>query len=419
MELIQKQLEFIDTIFETATLSREKIEKLKNHFISWINTSEYNLDLSYGGIYRYATNLILKEERGVDPLNSALSLDASFANSSFNLLNSILTANLNRYNLNEASINKNPVTNDSSPNIVKGADLYKFLDGIKDRLDYYEYKLMDILISHCSAAAKKLPMMLDNALPNIPQLKERLEKMVKKFKINDQIVIPRKHIIEISFEPYFTIKSKRRDFEGNPLKFFNENIETYGQLSRSQLEVVDQTLYVALLKHRQIDMAIRQKRGITYRGYESPLDYFNAHPELHNLRAKELKKIDGSLYRYLSKSGQIQKAIPKRYRGYNNALDYFNAHPELHSLSRKGLYNGDAGLYDKLRAESNLQIAIPKKYRGYDTALEYFNAHPELHNLSRKKLSSQDGGLYKKLEKEGNLQIAISKISNSKCLEVQ
>jgi len=57
-----------------------------------------------------------------------------------------------------------------------------------------------------------------------------------------------------------------------------------------------------------------KKRGKfvpNYRGFKDPLDYYEAHPELHELGRWELAKQDNALYCALLRRGLISKLIPE------------------------------------------------------------------------------------------------------------
>lgn len=58
-----------------------------------------------------------------------------------------------------------------------------------------------------------------------------------------------------------------------------------------------------------------------YRGYESPLEFFNAHSELHGLSRSELQEVDCGLYASLRSYGKMDEAIPKlRKRGRKRVI---------------------------------------------------------------------------------------------------
>ena len=103
------------------------------------------------------------------------------------------------------------------------------------------------------------------------------------------------------------------------------------------------------------------KRNRTYRGFNSPLDYFNEHFKDRNLTRGQLQKEDFSLYHTLRRHGQLNEAIPKQYRNHDSPLDYFKEHFGDRKLIRSQLRKEDDGLYQALRNHKQLDEAIPKE----------------------------------------------------------
>lgn len=140
-------------------------------------------------------------------------------------------------------------------------------------------------------------------------VRERLDEIARRFKVDGRLAIPPVPIVEIKFNPLF-IRFQQRDFDGNPLAYFLSHNDVYKDVSRSQLKRIDPYLYVALLRANQLDIAIPQKKGVTYRGFESPLTYYIAHHEKYKgLNPRKLQKLDPGLYDALRRKNQLYQAI--------------------------------------------------------------------------------------------------------------
>ncbi len=196
-------------------------------------------------------------------------------------------------------------------------------------------------------------------------------------------------------------------YTGDPLLFFKNHLELYGQVkSQVELKRLDPKLHHALANHNQLREIFPSK---TYRGFPSPLDYFYAHPELHGLGRFGIHEADRGLYDALRRWDQLQQIPRKRipYRGFSSPLDYFNAHSEMHGLTKTQFANQYPNEYRALIRWKQLELAIPKTYRGFSSPLDYFNTHEELWDLTRKQLSIVDSGLSSSLRKNSQMNQAI------------
>ena len=153
------------------------------------------------------------------------------------------------------------------------------------------------------------------------------------------------------------------------------------------------------------------ERNRTYRGFKSPLDYFNQCFKDKKLTRSSLSKQDHSLYQALSIHNQIDEAVPQMERRQFNgdALTFFNKHYKSKGLTRAELQKEDSSLYQSLRRYGQLEKAIHKKYRGCKSPLTYFNKHLKRQELTRGQLSKKDNSLYQSLIRYNQLDKAISK----------
>ena len=156
-------------------------------------------------------------------------------------------------------------------------------------------------------------------------------------------------------------------------------------------------------------MRVGLKRNRTYRGFESPLDYFNQSFKGKKLTRGQLQKEDNSLYQSLIRHGQLDKAgLQMKRRQFNgDPLTFFNEHYKSKRLTRGQLQKEDISLYQTLRRYGQLEEAIPKKYRGCKSPLTYFNKYIKRQKLTRGQLSKADNSLYQTLVRHGQLDKAI------------
>ena len=151
------------------------------------------------------------------------------------------------------------------------------------------------------------------------------------------------------------------------------------------------------------------KRNRTYRGFESPLDYFNQYFKGKKLTRSSLSKQDHSLYQALSIHNQIDEAVPQMERRQFNGdpLTFFNEHYKSKELTRAELQKEDNSLYQSLRKYGQLEQAIHKKYRGCKSPLTYFNKYIKRQKLTRGQLSKIDNSLYQSLVRHHQLDKAL------------
>jgi hypothetical protein len=103
-------------------------------------------------------------------------------------------------------------------------------------------------------------------------------------------------------------KTKYRGY-ASPLECFE--IKFKGKkMTRAELCQKDRGLYVSLHSWGQIDEAIPEKLGVTYRGYASPLECFRAKYGNEKMTQAELKRKDRKLLDALYHRNQLNEAIP-------------------------------------------------------------------------------------------------------------
>ena len=195
---------------------------------------------------------------------------------------------------------------------------------------------------------------------DISNLEERVNK-IKYFLENDvRIVIQGRKILHIDPDIKNVVFSQR-NYYGDPLKYYWDNIEKYRGLSRKQLRKIDQGLYSALRRTNQLKVAIPHT---IRRNLSNPLDLFNKHYKGKVQTRTELFKIDQSLYHALNNKRLLDKVLP------GNGYNYYNKNPlaifkenidKYKGLSRTQLSKVNRKLYRALMRHNQMDEAIPPK----------------------------------------------------------
>ncbi len=134
--------------------------------------------------------------------------------------------------------------------------LEELLNLLRERLDKKGLNLLSTLLPE-----KRRKMMLYVNYPkrditrNYDDIAYRLAEIAETFDRNGKIMIPPRPIIQVKFKP-LRIKFGRRNYNGNPLSFFEQHRENYQGMKRKELKHYDSGLYTALRIQRQLDKAI-------------------------------------------------------------------------------------------------------------------------------------------------------------------
>lgn len=144
-------------------------------------------------------------------------------------------------------------------------DIISILKGYMDKSDL---NLMRRLLYY-KGNSKDLQLNISRKwlLASIPKIKERLEVLANNYRKDGQLFVPQRPIIDVSFFPSFSIKFGRREYNGDPLAFYRNNLEVYGGMGRRQLSKFDSGLYCALRRANQLHHAIpKADRSLVERG---------------------------------------------------------------------------------------------------------------------------------------------------------
>lgn len=189
------------------------------------------------------------------------------------------------------------------------------------------------------------------------EIGERFRELIGVYGRKGKLIIPKRPIAQIQFNP-LSIKFRNRKYHGNPLAFFEKHKDVYGGMSRSELASVDSSLYVTLLKTKQLSIAIPECKNRNYHG--NPLAFFNEHKDIYSGMSRgELYAFDKGLYSALWREKQLHITIPERRRMKygKNALAFFNEHKDIYGeMSKTELFHFDRGLYTALKRNNQLHV---------------------------------------------------------------
>jgi hypothetical protein len=152
----------------------------------------------------------------------------------------------------------------------------------------------------------------------------------------------------------------------SPLECFNAKFKGK-KITRNQLRKRDQKLCEILYRRKQMDEAI-PKEPTNYRGYASPLECFRAKfgKRKKKISRAELERVDSKLFSSLYRWKQLEEAIPEKhgnsYRGYSSPLECFRTTFKGRKIQRGQLCEEDFALYAALLRYEQMDEAIPEKW---------------------------------------------------------
>lgn len=127
------------------------------------------------------------------------------------------------------------------------------IDLLRGRIDSLDLRLLRQMSDKDEML--KLGISSERILAAAPLIQERLEALAKKYEKDGRLLIPKRPIINIRFNPLL-IRFGNRRYNGIPLAFFMKHEDVYDGLSRGQLANLDGGLYDALRKTKQLEIAI-------------------------------------------------------------------------------------------------------------------------------------------------------------------
>jgi len=220
----------IESILKTYIIPKKLKEKITYLTFQKIHD---NLINNYDEIYEYIDEIINKFQTPYQE-RFFIRLDISKYENS---------ATLHHEFISTEEIEETSRKQTSFQNTLSILDTYEILEKHLDKTSFSLFK--QLLFEE----NMQLNVSKEFLIKNPQKIKKRLEQLVKKDK--NRFFIPRRPIIQIN-----PIKFRRRNYNKNPLAFFNLHIDYYRNLSRSELFKLDAGLYTSLIRWNQIESAI-------------------------------------------------------------------------------------------------------------------------------------------------------------------
>ncbi len=220
----------IDSILKTYRIPRELKDKISQFTSKKIDASFIG---SYSEIYDYISYLVDQFQTPYEE-RFFTRLDLPKYENSSNLYHEFLSSEEEEWA---------PPIKKSSQNDISISDMYLILEDYLDKASFSLFKQLQF------EEGVQLNISEEFLLESVPKIKKNLERLVKKNK--GGLFIQKRPIIQIQ-----PIKFGRRNYNGDPLAFFNSHIGSYKGLIRSKLLKLDSGLYTSLVRWNQIDVAI-------------------------------------------------------------------------------------------------------------------------------------------------------------------
>jgi len=201
--------------------------------------------------------------------------------------------------------------NGEEERISEGIMLKDAMGILEGQLDTLDLKLIHQLSTYKGKRDHRLNISAEEITTSLPSIQSRLDQLVTKYEKDGRLIIPKRPIIQIKFDP-LSIKFRRRFYDGNPLAYFKKHY-SHLNLKRRDLLKLDLPLCHALYKYNQLDEAIPEKMK-PIKVYEDPLEYFKEHYGNTEIRRSELAFKERGLYDKLRGEGILGKAIPIKER---------------------------------------------------------------------------------------------------------
>lgn len=375
--MIQKE-ELLKLTLDTFDLDDERKKYLFESLIHRLDSFDTDTDL-----YRYITNRLLKN---YTPTN-LIKLDQRIKWDSKRTFHDII-----------GTVDNNLESLLEEPNDDKEQDkltIDEALSILKLKLDPLDYSILEQLMPEDLEG--KLNLNYESLINNISQIQRRIEIFSNN---GGNILIPKRPIIEVKFtDKDFKIIFGKRNFNGNPLAYFLEHYSNKN-LTRGELKELDQSLFNAIHRYKQIELAIPITIYNHYNG--DPLAFFREKYKGKKISRLELQQKDGGLYRTLFDEGLLDKAIPERKKSGPQPW-YMDKENIRRIINLYHKFNGNACQASR---NSSYSWNVLRKY-WKDLGLEIINNH-----IKNNEEISQIINIYKNYD--GNARRASSHLSHSR-----
>lgn len=253
---------FVRQIVETYSLAPRLAERIIR--IADRRIAELSIN-SQGDVYRYVDYLVGKfNPRREDRLTS--SLDTSKRDYARTLQQKIGVEDSNLVIYTQRAYQQQEPHNPNSPTEpISPAEVLNILRGNLSELDFnILLQMMNMGANVFNFPPEELLLSKETMVSKIAQIQERLETLAQTYGRDGRLAIPPRPIVYVHFHPKLYIRFASRQYNGNPLTFFEANSSAYEGMGRLELSKFDHGLYRALVKAGQIHLAIPQNnQGIS------------------------------------------------------------------------------------------------------------------------------------------------------------
>ncbi len=128
-------------------------------------------------------------------------------------------------------------------------------DILGNHLDERHSRLLLQLLQSSGNENPMLNISPQELLIEIPQIKEKLEELSRRYERKGRLTIPKRPVVSIRIHPKLDIRFGNRRYS-DPLSFYFQHRETYQGLGRTGLKKFDRGLHAALGRSGQLDRAI-------------------------------------------------------------------------------------------------------------------------------------------------------------------
>ncbi|MBI4149832.1 hypothetical protein HY488_00350 [Candidatus Woesearchaeota archaeon] len=157
--------------------------------------------------------------------------------------------------INILTYERDPAQEDASLAYEKRVSINEAIAGLQPYLSEAEHTLLLKLAKN--VPEESLAGSIDEVIEHASKIKERLGVLAQLQQEERRLAHPERPIVYVNLDSQKpSIQFGRRDYDGNPLAFYQRHRELYGGMSQNELHHFDPGLYRALEKHHQLDHAI-------------------------------------------------------------------------------------------------------------------------------------------------------------------
>jgi hypothetical protein len=270
--------DFIREIVKSHGLAPRLQEKIISIAIRRVNELTIN---TQDGVYGYVDYLVEKFTQSGEERFLTVSLDSKVGHESDATFMDFL-----------GEQDRNLMAIQNPPAVQPYSNVSDIVNSLRGKLSNADFAVLVQIaregINPLISSPKEIAIPKDEVMANVPKIMERLEILAAAYERNGKLVIPPRPIVRVQFDPKLYIQFAPRRYNGNPIDFFRANHEAYEGMSRAELADFDKGIYGALLKARQVHLAIP---SVSYRHFPQwKIDSIvGAHPRV-NGNAEEIAR---------------------------------------------------------------------------------------------------------------------------------